>query len=487
MALVTSLGSASGLPLATLLSNITAAENLPLTAMQNRQSAYNTQLSAYGTVQSALSALQAAAAQLGKPALFQNITATASNTSVLSATAAANAASGSVAINVSQLAQAQSMATAGVASTTAAIGSGTVTLDFGSISGGKLDPATGKYSGATFAADSTRKPVSITIDSSNNTLAGIRDAINKNTALGVTATIVNDGSSSPNRLVLTSNQTGASSTMRIAVSGDAALSNLLANDPGATQNMQQTVEAKNAQLTVNGIAITSASNTVTEAVQGVTMNLSGTGSSTLTLQSNTAVIQTAITNFVSSYNAFQNLTKQLTAFNVAAQTQSPLTGDSTLRNIQSRIRDAMNTPQSAGNNGNGTSFTMLAQIGITFQIDGTMASDPAKLTAALNTNLSGVQNLFSSADGKTGFGSQMSTFLTTMTGSSGPLKAATDGLGRTLRTLATQMTSTQATISATIARYTAQFTALDGLVASMNQTSSYLTQQFTAINGSSSK
>ena len=481
MTLVTNLGAASGLPLATLLSSITVSENMPLTAMSNQQSAYNAKLSAYGVIQNALSTLQAAAAQLGNPALFQNVTATSSATSVLSATATAAAGAGSYAINVSQLAQAQSLATGGVASTTAGIGSGTVTLQFGSISGGTLDPASGKYSGATFTADSTRAAASVTIDSSNNTLTGIRDAINKNKDLGVTATIVNDGSNTPNRLVLTSTQTGAASTMKISVSGDAALSNLLANDPAGTQNLQQTVEGKNAQMTVNGIAVTSASNTVKEAVQGVTMTLTGIGASSLSLQSNTATVQAAISNFVTTYNSLQTLTKQYTAFNTAAQTQAPLTGDATLRNIQTRIRDTMNTPQPPS--GSGAPLTMLAQIGVTFQADGTMAIDSTKLTSALSTNLGGVQNLFSSTSGATGFGSTMSTLLTGFTSSNGPLKSATDGLNSSLKTLATQMTSTQSLISTTIARYTKQFTDLDTLIAGMNQTSSYLTQQFAAING----
>lgn len=484
MALVTSLGSASGLPLNTLLSSITVAEKAPLNALTNRQAAYNTKLSAYGTVQNALGALQTAAAQLGNPALFQNVTATSSATAVLSATAIASAASGSYSVNVSQLAQAQSLATAGVASTTSGIGSGTVTLQWGTISGGALDPVTGKYSGATFTAGSSRAATAITIDSSNNTLAGIGDAINKNKALGVTATIVNDGSS-PNRLVLTSNQTGAASSMKIAVSGDAALSHLLSNDPGATQNLRQTVEAKNAQMTVNGIAVSSASNTVKEAMQGVTMTLAGIGSSTLSLQGNTATVQAAVSNFVTAYNSLQSVSTQLTAFNTKAQTQAALTGDSTLRNIQTRIRDALNTPRPG--NGTGTSLTMLSQIGVSFQADGTMAIDSAKLTTALNTNLIGVQNLFSSAGGTTGIGSQMSTLITGFSAANGPLKAATDGLNTSLKTLATQMTSIQAQTSTTIARYTDQFIKLDALIAGMNQTSNYLTQQFAAINGTTPK
>jgi len=322
-------------------------------------------------------------------------------------------------------------------------------------------------------------------------MAGIRDAINKNKAMGVTATIVNDGSNSPNRLVLTSNLTGETSTMRISVSGDPALSNLLANDPGGTQNMKQTLEAKNAQLTVNGIAVTSTSNTVKEAVQGVTLTLAGTGASTLSLQSNTASVQAAISNFVSSYNSFQTLSKQFTAFTADAAShaysQAPLAGDSTLRNIQMRIRDTMNTPQTALNDGTGAPLTMLAQIGVSFQADGTLATDATKLTAALNTNLNGVQNLFAGAKGTSGFGVAMSTLLTGFTSSSGPLKTAVGGLNSSLKTLATQMTSTQSLISTTIARYTKQFTALDSLIAGMNQTSNYLTQQFSAINGSNSK
>jgi len=146
MALVTSLGSASGLPLSTLLSSITVAENAPLNALTAQQTAYNAKLSAYGTIQSALSTLQTAAAQLANPTLFQNIAPTSSAPAVLNATTGTSAASGSYSITVGQLAQAQSLATSGVASTTATIGTGTVTLQFGTISGGKLDPVTGKYS-----------------------------------------------------------------------------------------------------------------------------------------------------------------------------------------------------------------------------------------------------------------------------------------------------------------------------------------------------
>lgn len=475
MTTISSLGVGSGLDLNSLLAGLTKAEQVPVTMLTNQQGSYSAKLSAYGMLKSGLDALQSAAAALGTASLFQGVTATSSVPGVLTATASSTAKAGTYAVNVTQLAQAQSLVAAGVVSSTAAIGGGaatTVTLQLGAISGGTLDPATGKYTGATFTADAMRPAASITIDSTNNTLAGIRDAINGNAAMGVTATIVNDGTSTPNRLVLTSTATGAKSSMKITVSGDAAVSNLLANDPAATQNMKQTVVAQDANLTVNGIAVSSASNTVAEAVQGTTMTLAAIGSSTLTLASNTTSVEKAITTFVTAYNSLLSTANSVSAFDVTAKTQSALTGDSTLRDIQNKIRTQLNTPQPSG------SLTMLSNIGVAFQTDGTLKIDSTKLTAALGSNMSGVQNLFSSATGSTGLGSQLSTLITGFSSTGGALQSATDGVSQTLRSLATQITSAQSIADDTIARYKLQFNQLDVLMSSMKATSSYLTAQF---------
>jgi len=234
MATISSLGIGSNLDLTTLLANIKNGEQAPLVALQKQQTVFTAKLSAYGQISSALSALQTASEALAKPELFTAVKASASDSTVVSASAAASASSGVYSLNVTQLSQAQSVAAAGVADTSTAIGAAvtsTLTLDFGTISGGTLDPATGKYTGATFSADAARTATSITIDSSNNTLAGIRDAINVNADIGVTASIVNDGSATPNRLVFTSKLTGETSSMRIAVTGDATLASLLNHDP----------------------------------------------------------------------------------------------------------------------------------------------------------------------------------------------------------------------------------------------------------------
>ncbi|MEK7493486.1 MAG: flagellar cap protein FliD N-terminal domain-containing protein, partial [Pseudomonadota bacterium] len=238
MTTISNLGVGSGLDLSSLLDQLTTAEQAPLTAIKTQQSSYQTKLSAYGQLQSMLAAFQASANQLSNPTFFQSTTASASNTSVLSATGSTTAVPGTYSVNVTQLAQSQSVVSTGQASQTTAVGTGTIHIDFGAITGGTLDsnPASatyGKYTGATFTANSGSTGVDITIDSSNNTLQGVRDAINKANA-GVTASIVNDGSGTPYRLVISSNATGATNSVRMSVNetdGGTGLSDLVAYDP----------------------------------------------------------------------------------------------------------------------------------------------------------------------------------------------------------------------------------------------------------------
>lgn len=480
MASISSLGIGSNLDLSTLLTNLETAESQPLVQLQQRQVSFTSKLSAYGQLQSALSTLQTAAKKLGDPVFFQGVKATAGTADVLSASAGATAAAGTYSINVTQLAQAQSVVAVGQASAKTAIGSGTVTIDFGTISGGSYDAVTGKYTGASFTPDASRTAKSITIDATNNTLEGIRDAVNKAGA-GVTASIVNDGSGTPNRLVLTSTETGKASSMRIAVAGDAALSNLLAHDSAGTQNLQQTILAQNAELTVNGIAVTSASNTVKESIQGVTLNLLKTGTSSLGVARDTAAIETAINDFVKAYNALQSTAGTLTAYDADKKTGAALMGDSTLRNIQVSIRQVLTSPQSGA-------MKTLSEIGVSFQKDGTMAVDSGKLKTALASNLDGVAGLFSSAsDSTAGYGKQLSALVDKVTATGGALKVATDGMTASLKDLDEQYDEMQARVDAKVEYYRAQFTQLDLLVSKMNSTSSYLTQQFASLSNSSSK
>ncbi|HYD79829.1 MAG TPA: flagellar filament capping protein FliD [Paucimonas sp.] len=399
MASISSPGIGSNLDVNGLITKLMAVESQPLAALQKKEASYQAKLSAYGSIKGALSAFQSAVSSLSLPSTFQTLNASSSDSSILTASASSSAVAGNYAVTVSTLAQAQSLSATAQSTTTAAIGSGTsttLTFQFGTISGGAL--ANGVYTGATFTQDATQATGTVVIDSSNNSLQGIRDAINA-ANMGVTASIVNDGSSStPYRLVLTSSNTGLSKSMKIISSGgDASITNLLAYDPAGTQNLTQTQVAQNAALTVNGVSISSASNTVTGAVSGVTLNLAKAGSANLSLTNNTSAVTTAVIGLVKAYNDANSTLAGLTSYNATTKKAGILLGDSATQQIQSRMRSTLSTALSGlGSN----TITNLSQIGISFQKDGSLTLDNAKLQSALSANFGDFAQLFS-AYGKT--------------------------------------------------------------------------------------
>jgi flagellar hook-associated protein 2 len=482
MASITSLGVGSNLNLSDLLKSLETNQKQPLIALKDRAASYTTKLSAYGKLQDSLGALQTAASRLGSLNLFQGVKASSSFTTVLTASATTSAAGGSYAINVSQLAQSQSLATQGQASATAAIGSGggTITIDFGSFTPADVDSGTA----ASFSVNAARTPASIVLGDDANTLEGIRDAVNAANA-GVTASIVNDGSGAPNRLVLVSSETGEASSMRISVAGDnAELADLLTHDPVAGSGLQETAAAKNARLTVNGLEISSATNTVGESLQGVTLTLVKAGETTLTVARDTSSVGSAINAFVAAYNSLLSTGKSLTTYDVDTQTGSPLTGDSTLRNMQVRLRSVLTDAQAGGPG----DFTMLSNIGLQFQKDGTLSVDAAALEKALDSNLDGVARLFAGATGdQAGYGKQLSAVAQSLTSTNGALKVATEGVTSAIKQLDKQYDAMEMRMDSTVARYRAQFVQLDVLMSTLNSTSNYLTQQFEAMTASLGK
>ncbi|BDB28471.1 flagellar filament capping protein FliD [Cupriavidus sp. P-10] len=468
MATISSIGIGSNLELSTLLDQLKTAEQAPLTAIDNQAKSYQTKLSAYSQVQSVLAAYQTAAKKLSEAATFGAVKASVGSTDVMSVTTAANAVPGNYSITVNTLATAQSLVSGNVADQKAAIGGGEITFDFGKAL------ATGG------AATSTKK---VTIPAGAS-LEGVRDAINK-AGIGVTASIVNDGSASPYRLVLTSDKAGTEATMRVS-STDAALNNVVAFDPAAApaaNKMEQKVPPANATLTINGINVVSQSNSVVDAAQGVTMNLSKTGTTSLVVTRDNDAIKASVLAFVTAYNNIQSAAKSLTAFDTDAGTSAALTGDGTLRSIQSSLRSMLG---GAMDDGKGGSITLI-DIGIAFNKDGTMALDSTKLTKALNDNLGGVTAMFSSTTGNGGIGKQVNDYVDGLTKTNGALKTAQDGITKTLKDLEDDYDRVQDRVNATIDRYKAQFTQLDMVVAQMNRTSSYLTQQFDALKAQTSK
>ncbi|SFG57041.1 flagellar hook-associated protein 2 [Duganella sp. CF458] len=253
----------------------------------------------------------------------------------------------------------------------------------------------GSMLGGGFSQDASQPSGSVVIDSTNNTLQGVADAINK-ASLGVTATIVSDGSASPYRLVLTSNKTGENAAMKISLSGDgsnppdAALNSLLSYDPAGTQSMQQTSAAQDTKLTVNGIAVSSHSNTVNESIQGVGLTVNQVGSTTLNVARDTNSVKTNLTAFVKAYNELNGALKKLTAYDPETKKAGALQGDPTAQSMQAQLRRMM-SGQITGLSG---SLTNMGQVGISFAKDGTLSLDDAKLNKAIEKNFGDIAGLF---------------------------------------------------------------------------------------------
>lgn len=385
--------SSPSLDVNSIVSQLMTVERQPISKLSVKEAGFQAKLSAYGSVKGAVSGFQTVLQGLNSASKFQALTATPSDATVFSASATSVAVAGTYSLEVSSLAQAQSLVAAGQASSNAAIGSGaatTVTFDFGTISGGSL--TNGVYSGATFASNGNGTK-SITLDSSNNSLQGIRDAINA-AKIGVTATLINDGGATPYRLALSSSSNGASNSLKVSVSGDAAINDLLGHDPAGTQNLSETVTAQNANFKLNGVSVSKSSNSISDVVQGVTLNLSKitTSSVTLTVARDTASINTAINSFVKGYNDLATTLKNVSAYDAASQRGAILQGDATVRSLQTQLRGIIGSSVT----GTAGDLTTLSSVGIEFQKDGTLSVNQSKLNNAMSNHFDQIAGLFAS-------------------------------------------------------------------------------------------
>jgi flagellar hook-associated protein 2 len=452
---ITTVGT-SGLPISTLLDQLQTAEETKLTPIATKQKENTSKITAYGTLKSSLTALQTAANNLAAAKTFSALKTTVSGTGVAAASDT-TAIAGSHVVQVTGLAQAQTLATTGVASKTTGIdGSGTLTL-------------------------TNAKGVAVNVNiADNSTLEDVRSAINAANA-GVTASIISTGdTTNPYRLVMSSNATGTDSSVSASFSGTGSVSTLLSDGAnGGTMTEQQT--AKNATMVVDGLTITSQSNTIKDAIQGVTMTVSQVGAAqTVGVTQDTDSIKTAINAFVSAYNAMVSSNKSLTAFNSDSTLSGALLGDSTLRGIQNDIRTAINTAQTG-------TFSNMSQFGVALGADGKMTVNDAKLTAALNDSPKDVTEFFtgSTTSGSIGFAKTLTNKLTPILQTAGKLDAVTTSLTDSNKDLESSYARMEDTIAATMARYKVQFTALESNVTSMNSTMTYLTAQFAAMNKNS--
>lgn len=466
MATVSSLGAGTSLDLQTLYQSLETSEKTRLTPITTQQSSYKAKLTAWGIVQTSLSKLQTAANALKKTSDIASTKVSSTNTA-FSATLANNATAGNYSVEVSQLAKAQSLLSKAATSKDTDLGDSSLASRT-----------------ITIAQSGQAKPMTVTLTQDQTSLADVRDAINKQQG-SVTASIIKSDDNTY-YLSLTSRDTGTANAMTVTTD-DSALAQYIGYDKNAASNgMTEQVGAADAKLTINGVAITRSSNTITDAPEGVTLALTKTNvgnPETLTVTKDNQPMVDAVQAYVDAYNSLQTTISNQTKYTAVEQgsdaqstSNGDLLGDGTLRNIQTRLRSVLSSSQSGGD------ISLLSQIGVTQDLNGKLTVDSDKLNKALNEKSTSVVN-FLSGDGKTtGFATQASNLLESMLSSEGSVQKAEDGINSTLKRLSTQYDQVNTQITATMARYKSQFTSLSTLVSSLTQTGNYLTQQFSAMS-----
>jgi flagellar hook-associated protein 2 len=449
--------SSSSIDVNGLVTQLMTLEQRPLTVLDSKEAGIQAKISAFGSIKGALSTLQTSIAQLAKTTTFTARTATSSDATVMSATAGNAAVNGTYTITVDKLAKFNAVRS-----------NDAYTANTNTFNTGTLSISVGDGSAKT-----------VTIDPDDNTLSGIRDAIN-NANAGVSASIINDGTNQ--RLVLSSKTMGSDGAIKVTATEDGvgtgtfALTGLAfdASNPTANPSMVQTQAADDAQLTINGLTVTRSSNTVTDVVTGLSMNLSKIGSTTLTVGKNNTDVVTVVSAFVSAYNDVVKQNKSLTAYDATNKTSALLTGDATVRTIQTGLSSMLQSSVKGLNGG----ITGLADVGIELQKDGTLTLNTSALSAALNDPNKDVAGLFSQTTaGNQGVAVQFNNWLTKTLGTDGLLDNRLDSFADTISSLDDQRTRIQDRLVTIEARYRKQFTALDSLVSSMSQTSAFLEQQ----------
>ncbi|AHL75193.1 branched-chain alpha-keto acid dehydrogenase subunit E2 [Stutzerimonas stutzeri] len=457
MAGVTGIGS--GIDIDSIVSSMVAAERAPKeTQLANLEKKTTTQITAVGALKSAISDFQTALENLNKPELFKARAATTSNADLLSVTAGVTAGAGSYQINVTQLAAGSKVALQAIKDDTAApvtLGSGTLTVSVGDES----LPA-------------------ITVDESNNTLAGIRDAINKAGAdKGLSATIVTDTSGS--RLVLSSSKTGVNEDITVAVSSGSTgdLSKLAFAGgpaaPGADGSAGVVSKAANAELTIDGLNISSATNKIDTAIEGVTLDLKGlteTGKPiTVGVTLDEAGVKKQVQSFVDAYNKLIGVINAQTNVTSVGDGKAPVTGalvgDATARTLLGTIRNELVNVQGSG------AIRALTDIGVTTQKDGTLKVDSDKLDTAMESGFEELAGLFA---GDTGLASRLDAKLKPYTETGGILEQRNKAMTETISKIDVQKEDLDRRITSLQERLYKQFNAMDLLVGQLSNTSSSL-------------
>jgi flagellar hook-associated protein 2 len=458
--LITSQGVGSGLDISAIVTALTNSYGAAQTnELNTEQTTLNAQVSAFGTFSSALDTLQSTLTTLQSASALAGNTATVADKTIASASTDADAVPGSYSLEVQNLATAQTLTSSAFTSGNAYIGTGTLTLSVGGNS------------------------TSVTIDSTNDTLSGIAAAINgASNNPGVTASVITTTAGS--RLVLTGTQTGTSNTITLTQSGgDGGLAQIAYDPADGLNNLTQTQAAQDANFTINGFAATSASNTVSGAITGVTLQLLSASAAstptTVSISPDTSGASTSIGTFVTALNGVLSAIQSLTSYDPSTGVAGPLNGNATIESFQNQLENILDTVQSGSAGGNS-----LAALGISADANtGQLDSDSTKLSNALAGNLTSVENLLA---GSNGIATQLNTLINQYTGPNGLLSSINSGLQSSLSNVSQQQTALKAELATYSATLTSEYNAMDAAVASLKETQTYLNAEFNPNQSSSS-
>lgn len=453
---IISTGIGSGLDIASIVSQLVAAEQKPVETRIGKQEARaQVRLSAYGNVKSALSDFQAQVESMRNMDQFLARKATVSDENLLSATAATSALPSSYLVEVVQTAEAQKLTSAAFADSDTVVGTGDLVLTVGANS------------------------FTVEITEENNTLAGIRDAINDAADnYGVAATIVNADAGS--YLILSGDKTGLSSEMTLTQSGGNGGLASLEYDPGNGLNaLTESIAAQDALIRIDGFDVMSETNSFSGAIQGVTLDILDAAPGeeiSLEVVNDEEVVRESVNAFVQSYNELIELFDQLTSYDVENEVAGPLLGDATVRSLRDQIRREMSTAVTDLD----ADFSTLSEVGIAIQLDGSLEVDDVKLSTILDGDFSNFGRLFAATDG---FAVRLDDLAGKYLDNDGALESRTEGLNAQIKDIADQRESLNERLAQLETRLYRQFNALDSLLGQLSQTSNFLSQQLANLPG----
>jgi flagellar hook-associated protein 2 len=474
MATISSTGIGSGLDVKSIVSQLVAIEKQPLTQLTVKAATVNAKISAFGQIKSLVSTLSDAVTNLSSLTTWNAVTASSSNDAAVGVAAIGGTAANSFSFQVLGMAKAQSTASQAILPVGSMPGAGTLQIQLGNwtAAGGTFTPG-------------TATPVAITV-AADDTLSSIASKIN-GAGAGVSATVMTDASGE--RLMLRSTTTGAAAGFQMTVTADTSDGNTTDNlglsklvyeaTPGSTMTQLGT----DATAKLNGINISSASNTFTNVVSGVTLTAKAEMTSTaeITVAPNQTAMSDAINAFVKAYNDINQTLQDQTKYDASTQTAGLLQGDSTTIGLQRALQGILQSGTS------GSVYTRLADIGVTAQLGGNLVVDSAKLSTALS-NGTEVKKLFltnNSNDMTNGIGLKLKKFTTGLLASDGFFSTKDASLQRALASNAKDQQTVNDKAARTETELTRRYSALDGQMASLNALSSYVSQQVTTWNKNS--